>query len=351
MTCRPRAGCRLSSVQARWNWPAQTKRSRRHGAPPVCPRLLADSVVGQALSPAPKACRCSFKSLPRAARHQPGGNRRGVELQARRPGARIPITLRANRCTAVLTNWARRATFSNWPPHWPRGGRRLAACAAGSGAGCAGAGAGYSGGRRLAGARRRRPYVFRHALIRDAAYDIMPISQQRRRHEVVAQAIVEHDPQQLSDARARWLTTSPAPNTTCRAGPGAAAADPAPFAERRNHRLRRLRSMNDQLAGGPRPAGPGWSSNGCVTQALMNKYGWAHPQVAEKSPCRKAFWRKTFRLNCVCNDLDYAPFHHVASNRADVVQLAQAMLQRRPGARRQPCFGVGALVAGLGAVF
>lgn len=175
-------------------------------------------------------------------------------------------------------------------------------------------------------------HVFRHALIRDAAYDIMLVSQQRRRHEQVAQAIAEHDPQQLVDA------------------PGAVAHH---FARAEHYlravelglaqlRLTQHRSLNDETlayAGqvnawidrldGRAQLEARLELNGCVTQALMNKYGWAHPQVAEKIALSEAILAQDIsaelRLQHLWTTLTY---HHVASNRAEVMRLAQAMLQQ-----------------------
>lgn len=174
-------------------------------------------------------------------------------------------------------------------------------------------------------------YVFRHALIRDAAYDIMLISQQRRRHEVVAQAIVEHDPQQLSDA------------------PGSVAHH---FARAEHYpravelglaqlRLTQHRSLNDETIAyadqvnewinrleGRAQLEARLELNGCVTQALMNKYGWAHPQVAEKIALSESILAQDISAELRLQHLwTTLTFHHVASNRADVMQLAQAMLQ------------------------
>ena len=104
----------------------------------------------------------------------------------------------------------------------------------------------------------------------------------------------------------------------------------------------------DQPAGGRAQLERRLELNGCVTQALMNKYGWAHPQVAEKSPVESILAQDIsaeLRLQHLWTTLT---FHHVASNRADVMQLAQkpccSMARRATTAMR---FGVGALVAGL----
>ncbi|MEN9984560.1 MAG: hypothetical protein RI925_62 [Pseudomonadota bacterium] len=173
-------------------------------------------------------------------------------------------------------------------------------------------------------------YIFRHALIRDAAYDGMLKSQQKRRHETVALAMEKIYPNQAEES------------------PGALAhhfaraehyaqAIPLGLAQLRQTQHR---SLNDETIAYAQQV-DGWIQhlsgqaklearlelNGYVTQALMNKHGWAHPQVAEKIALSEVILAQNIsaelRLQHLWTTLTY---HHVASNRAEVMQLAQAML-------------------------
>ncbi|CAB5712558.1 Serine/threonine-protein kinase pknB [Delftia tsuruhatensis] len=191
-------------------------------------------------------------------------------------------------------------------------------------------------------------FMFRHALIRDTAYECMLVSQRRLMHREVAQALLRNYPDQLvaepASVAQHWAD----------AGEHAQAVPHAV----QQLRITQLRSLNDETIAYARHI-EDWlhqlpeaaqrearlDVNGYVTQALMNTHGWAHDQVVERIALSQD----------LLNDYDAHPaphgtpgtapgpdsvaihkqvqhlwmlitYHHVASNRSEVRRLSQRLL-------------------------
>lgn len=188
-------------------------------------------------------------------------------------------------------------------------------------------------------------FVFRHALIRDTAYECMLVAQRRQQHRKVAQALLQSDPQRVANE------------------PGIVAqhwADAGEHAQAVAHAVRQLRltqhrSLNDEtiayaqhidgwlghLAGAPQREAR-LDVNSYVTQAMMNKYGWAHAQVVDRIALSQELLDDTVAADKQVQHLwAMITFHHVASNRDEVRRLSHRLLGH---ARHQQDQGV--LVAG-----
>lgn len=178
----------------------------------------------------------------------------------------------------------------------------------------------------LAPAEGGARYIFRHALIRDAAYDGMLKSQQKRRHETVALAMEKIYPNQAEES------------------PGALAhhfaraehyaqAIPLGLAQLRQTQHR---SLNDETIAYAQQV-DGWIQhlsgqaqlearlelNGYVTQALMNKHGWANVQVAEKIALSASILEQDISAELRVQHLwSMITYHHVASDRSEVMRLS-----------------------------
>jgi TOMM system kinase/cyclase fusion protein len=188
-------------------------------------------------------------------------------------------------------------------------------------------------------------FVFRHALIRDTAYECMLVAQRRQQHRKVAQALLQSDPQRVANE------------------PGMVAqhwADAGDHAQAAAHAVRQLRltqhrSLNDETIAYAQHI-DGWIGhlagalqrearldvNSYVTQAMMNKYGWAHAQVVDRIALSQELLDDTVAAEKQVQHLwAMITFHHVASNRDEVRRLSHRLLGH---ARHQQDEGV--LVAG-----
>lgn len=184
-------------------------------------------------------------------------------------------------------------------------------------------------------------FLFRHALIRDTAYECMLIAQRRQQHWRVAQTLERHWPERVA------------------AEPGGVAqhwADAGEHAQAVAHAVRQLRltqhrSLNDETIAYARHI-DGWVAqlagnaqrearldvNSYVTQAMMNKHGWAHAQVVERIALSQELLDDTVPRDKQVQHLwTMITFHHVASNRHEVRRLSHRLLDH---ARQQQDRGV-----------
>lgn len=174
-------------------------------------------------------------------------------------------------------------------------------------------------------------YVFRHALIRDTAYDCMVSAQRRLKHRAVAQSLARLYPR-LSDDEPGLIARHHG-----EAGEHARAVELGI----RQLGITQLRSLNDETIAYARQVevwigqlaearqGPArLDVNGYLTQALMNKHGWAHAQVKEKIALSQALLKGSVAYEQEVRHLwSMITFHHVASNRAEVRQLSGRLMQ------------------------
>lgn len=173
-------------------------------------------------------------------------------------------------------------------------------------------------------------FIFRHALIRDTAYECMLAARRRQLHGDVAQALTQHYPQRIASEPAvvaqHW-------------------ADAGDYAQAVPHavqqlRITQLRSLNDETIAyashiedwihqleGDAQREARLDVNGYVTQALMNKNGWAHAQVVERIALSQdlltdsvADYKQVQHLWMLIT------YHHVASNREEVRRLSRRLL-------------------------
>ncbi|WP_166875270.1 TOMM system kinase/cyclase fusion protein [Massilia mucilaginosa] len=177
--------------------------------------------------------------------------------------------------------------------------------------------------------RRRRvqgdSYVFRHALIRDAAYDALPRAVQRQTHARIARRLAGGTQAEVEAALAELARHHAAADEFSSAvayGNRAARA----LLERALHDdaielATRVEQWSTRIDGAARREAD-LASAITLTNALMSKYGWANGRVrslaertlglAEASPDPRQrvpiLWMLAF-------------YHHVASNRATVRQL------------------------------
>ncbi|UVH59185.1 TOMM system kinase/cyclase fusion protein [Variovorax paradoxus] len=173
-------------------------------------------------------------------------------------------------------------------------------------------------------------FIFRHALIRDTAYECMLDAQRRQQHRNVAQTLLSSQPQRVASE------------------PGSVAqhwADAGEHAEAVALAVRQLlitqhRSLNDETIAYAQHI-DGWMAhldsaaqrearldvNSYVTQAMMNKYGWAHAQVVDRiALSQELLSDDVAREKQVQHLWTLITFHHVASNRAEVQQLSNRLL-------------------------
>jgi TOMM system kinase/cyclase fusion protein len=172
--------------------------------------------------------------------------------------------------------------------------------------------------------------AFRHALIRDTAYDCMLNEQRRLKHRSVVRALSRQQPERIA--------TTPSLIAAHHAGAG----DPARAVEcgiAQLH-LSQLRSLNDETIAYAQQV-ESWVKqldaqqqreaqldlNGYVTQALMNKHGWANTQVIERLEVANVLLGGTVRYELEVRQLwSMITFHHVSSNRAEVRRLSERLL-------------------------
>jgi TOMM system kinase/cyclase fusion protein len=172
-------------------------------------------------------------------------------------------------------------------------------------------------------------FMFRHALIRDTAYECMLVSQRRQMHRDVALALTQHHPQRVA--------TEPAVVAQHWADAGEHAQ--AVVLAVRQLRITQLRSLNDetiayashidgwlhQLAGSEQREAR-LDVNSYVTQALMNKFGWAHAQVVERIALSQELLDSSVAgYKQVQHLWMLITYHHVASNREEVRQLSRRL--------------------------
>ena len=168
-------------------------------------------------------------------------------------------------------------------------------------------------------------YVFRHALIRDAAYDAMPRSVQQQTHGRIARRIASGSEAQIEAALADLARHH-------------AAADEFSSAVAYGNRAARVqleRALHDEaiemasaveqwsarLDGAARRRAD-LASAITLTNAMMSKYGWANPRV------RSMAERTLGLIDASADPHQRIPvlwmlafYHHVASHRATVRQL------------------------------
>lgn len=174
-------------------------------------------------------------------------------------------------------------------------------------------------------------YVFRHALIRDTAYAGMVEAQRKLKHRAVALAL----------ARLRPQLTDDEPGLIARhygeAGEHARAVELGI----RQLGITQLRSLNDETIALARQV-EGWIGhlapalrgqarlevNGYLTQALMNKHGWANAQVKAKIALSQSLLNGSVAYAQEVRHLwSMITFHHVASNRAEVRKLSSRLME------------------------
>lgn len=183
--------------------------------------------------------------------------------------------------------------------------------------------------------------MFRHALIRDTAYECMLAAQRREQHRKVARTLLrDHAPRVAAE-------------------PGSVAqhlAEAGEHAQAVAHGVRQLRliqhrSHNDETIAYARHI-EGWIAqlpaaaqrearldvNQYVVQAMMNKHGWAHPQVADCIALSQDLLDDTVAIGRQVQHLwTMITFHHVASHREEVRRLSHRLLGH---ARRERDRGV-----------
>jgi len=169
-------------------------------------------------------------------------------------------------------------------------------------------------------------YVFRHALIRDAAYDAMPRATQRQTHARIAQRLAIGTPAEVDAAQAELARHYAA----------AEQFDDAVVCGNRAARVLLERALHDdaivmagaverwaaRLDSAPRRQAELGASI-TLTNALMSKYGWANPRVLGMAE------RTLALLDAGADPAQRVPvlwmlafYHHVASHRGTVRQLS-----------------------------
>jgi len=172
-------------------------------------------------------------------------------------------------------------------------------------------------------------YEFRHALIRDAAYDCMVTELASEHHGRVARHLLQLHPQRVADE----------PDSVARHFAKAGDFDQAVAFGLRQLSITQHRSLNDDTIAYAEQVN-GWIErmseagrlaarlevNGYVTQALMNKFGWAHDQV-KGVIAQSESWLSdpSVKDKQVPHLWALITYHHVASNRAEVRLLAERL--------------------------
>lgn len=174
-------------------------------------------------------------------------------------------------------------------------------------------------------------YSFRHALLRDAAYESMPNETRRQTHRRIAH-LLEHEAGVAASAR---------PEEIARHYAGALVFDAA--VEHGLRAVRKLieRSANQEamaqaleverwLSGLPEPGriDAELRNNGLLTQALMASEGWASPRVRERAEqSRKRLHETTAKEHVVSTLFALFMHYHVASSRARCREVAVELQQ------------------------
>ncbi|MFT3856940.1 MAG: TOMM system kinase/cyclase fusion protein [Aquabacterium sp.] len=172
-------------------------------------------------------------------------------------------------------------------------------------------------------------FEFRHALIRDAAYDCMVTELASEQHGRVAQHLLQLQPQRVAEE----------PDSVARHFARAGAFDQAVQFGLQQLRITQHRSLNDDTIAYASQV-RGWIErmheagrlaaklevNGYVTQALMNKFGWAHDEVKGVIAESEAWLSDpSVKDKLVPHLWALITYHHVASNRAEVRQLSERL--------------------------
>ncbi|CAM3666736.1 TOMM system kinase/cyclase fusion protein [Paracidovorax anthurii] len=189
-------------------------------------------------------------------------------------------------------------------------------------------------------------YLFRHALIRDAAYDSMLATQRVRMHGVAAEVLLRRR-ERVRDEEPGVLAHHYA------LAKDYANAVPAGLAQLRMTQHRSLndgtityaRSVEDWIDRLDESARwePRLALNGYVIQALMNKHGWAHPQVEQRIAMSQDIVKRDISVELRVQHIGFMlTYHHVASHRAEVMRLG---LQLQELARQRGDAGIRAVAS------
>ena len=175
-------------------------------------------------------------------------------------------------------------------------------------------------------------FEFRHALIRDAAYDCMVSELAGEHHGRVAREMLRLNPQRVADE----------PDSVARHFAKAGDVDQAVHFGLQQLSITQHRSLNDATLAYAEQVN-GWIDrmresgrqaarlevSGYVTQALMNKFGWAHGEVkgviAQSEACLSDPSVPTDKQ--VPHLWALITYHHVANNRAEVRRLSERLRQ------------------------
>jgi TOMM system kinase/cyclase fusion protein len=177
---------------------------------------------------------------------------------------------------------------------------------------------------------RGRAFMFRHVLIRDIAYDCMLQAQRQIEHRAVGRALEELYPQRLLEEPGL------AAHHYAEAGQPARAVE---FGVRQLA-ITQFRSLNEEtvayaqrvkswvaLLPPDRRTEATLDLNGYLTQALMNKHGWAHPEVERTIASSQSLLDSSIGYETEVRHLwALITYHHVASNRAEVRRLSGRLL-------------------------
>ncbi len=172
-------------------------------------------------------------------------------------------------------------------------------------------------------------YVFRHALIRDAAYDSMTAPARKQTHERIALALEAQSADVATAAVARHFALAGLVERAV--PPGLRAAAQALGRALHDEALGQATMMEPWIAALPTPARAAAALDLSLirTQALMSKFGWADARVRASAECSQAL------LDALDRPEDgerrgaalwaLATFHHVASYREQVRTLCAQM--------------------------
>ncbi|EJL75715.1 TOMM system kinase/cyclase fusion protein [Variovorax sp. Varisp85] len=194
-------------------------------------------------------------------------------------------------------------------------------------------------------------FIFRHALIRDTAYECMLVAQRQQQHRNVAQTLLDSQPQRVADE----------PGSVAQHWADAGEHAQAMALAVQQLRITQHRSLNDETISYAQHI-DGWMArldgaaqrearldvNSYVTQAMMNKYGWAHAQVVDRIALSQELLDDSVpREKQVQHLWTLITFHHVASNRAEVQRLSQRLLDHAVQQQDQGVFVAAQTYLGL----
>ncbi|HEU4410482.1 MAG TPA: TOMM system kinase/cyclase fusion protein [Polyangiaceae bacterium] len=183
--------------------------------------------------------------------------------------------------------------------------------------------------------RRRRvdgsSYVFRHALLQDAAYDSMPADVRRQTHARLAEALERQfpgSPHSSAAELARHHAGAGAFEAAVRHGAAAAQAS----LDRSNNaeamaQAAQVAAWLPELPGGARVDAE-LRLNGIVLQALMSTRGWASSEVRELAEASRALLPASREKEHTVSTLFGLYMHyHVASDRAQCRRVADELVE------------------------